>query len=133
MDIIQVREFLMSLPLCEETFPFGDDFAVFKIEGRMFACLSFERPAVIAVKCDPDRAVLLRDRHGCITAAWHFNKRHWNDIEFVSLDEDIVKCEITHSYLTVIKKNVTPKVRREELLSIAEDAGLADSTVEDLE
>lgn len=130
MDIIQVRDEFLKLPLCEECQPFGDDIAVYKIGGRMFACVSFERPEFIAVKCNPDRAVLLRDRHPAVTPAWHFNKRHWNDLKITELDDDIVVREIRHSYMTVIKNNVTPKKLREELLETAVKAGVKDCEIE---
>lgn len=104
MDIMDARDYLLSLPLCEECQPFGDDFAVYKIEGKMFACTAFGRPGIIALKCDPDRAILLRDSFSAITPASHFNKRHWNDIDTESLDDEIVRREISHSYMTVIKK-----------------------------
>lgn len=127
MDIVQVRDFMLTLPFCEETQPFGEDFAVYKAGGKMFACVAFDRPEYIAVKCDPDRAVALRDRYSEITSAWHFNKRHWNDIRIGPLEDSFVEGEIRHSYLTVIRKNVTPKSLREQLLSAAAEAGIEDA------
>lgn len=126
MDIMQVREFILTLPSCEETQPFGEDFVVYKVGGRMFACVSFERPEYLAVKCDPDRAVAMRDLHPEITPAWHFNKKHWNDVRISTLRDSIVKDEITHSYMLVIRKNVSPKSLREQLLQEASQAGVTD-------
>ena len=128
MDIIDLREFILSLPLVEECQPFGDDAVVYKVGGRMFACCVLEHAERIAVKCNPDRAIALRDEHlSAITPAWHFNKRHWNDIYFERLPRQIVEREIRHSYLTVIRENVTPKALRNEILAIVEDAGIEDA------
>lgn len=128
MDIIDLREFVLSLPLVEECQPFGDDAVVYKVGGRMFACCVLEHAERIAVKCNPDRAIALRDEHlSAITPAWHFNKRHWNDIYFERLPRQIVEREIRHSYLTVIRENVTPKALRNEILAIIEDAGIEDA------
>ena len=128
MDIIDLREYLLSLPLVEECQPFGDDAVVYKVGGRMFACCVLEHAERIAVKCNPDRAIVLRDEYlSAITPAWHFNKRHWNDLYFEQLPSEIVKREIRHSYLTVIRENVTPKVLRNELLAIAQEAGIKDA------
>lgn len=127
MDIMEVRDYLLSLPACEECQPFGEEFVVYKAGGKMFACTAFERPGIIALKCNPDRAVLLRDSFSAVTSAWHFNKRHWNDINVEMLDEDIVRREINHSYLTVIKKNVSPKSLRESMLQSAAEAGIEDT------
>ena len=128
MDIIDLREYLLSLPLVEECQPFGDDAVVYKVGGRMFACCVLEHAERIAVKCNPDRAIVLRDEYlSAITPAWHFNKKHWNDLYFEQLPSDIVKREIRHSYLTVIRENVTPKALRNELLAIVQEAGIEDA------
>ena len=128
MDIIDLREYLLSLPLVEECQPFGDDAVVYKVGGRMFVCCVLEHAERIAVKCNPDRAIVLRDEYlSAITPAWHFNKRHWNDLYFEQLPSEIVKREIRHSYLTVIRENVTPKALRNELLAIVQEAGIEDA------
>lgn len=128
MDIIDLREYILSLPLVEECQPFGDDAVVYKVGGRMFACCVLEHAERIAVKCNPDRAIVLRDEYlSAITPAWHFNKRHWNDLYFELLPSEIVKREIRHSYLTVIRENVTPKALRNELLAIVQEAGIEDA------
>ncbi len=121
MDIIEAREFLLSLPNAEEVQPFqGDEALIYKIGGKWFAAYIFERPRYLAVKCHPDRAILLRDEHAAITPAWHFNKRHWNDLCIDMLPDEVVRREIRHSYLTVIRQNVTPKALRTELLAAAD-------------
>lgn len=128
MDIIDLREFVLSLPLVEECQPFGDDAVVYKVGGRMFACCVLEHAERIAVKCNPDRAIALRDEHlSAITPAWHFNKRHWNDIYFERLPRQIVEREIRHSYLTVIRENITPKALRGEIMEVARQAQIEDA------
>ena len=128
MDIIDLREYLLSLPLVEECQPFGDDAVVYKVGGRMFACYVLEHTTRIAVKCNPDRAIVLRDEYlSSITPAWHFNKKHWNDIYFEALPREIVEREVRHSYLTVIRENVTPKALREEILEVVRQAQIEDA------
>ena len=128
MDIIDLREYLLSLPLVEECQPFGDDAVVYKVGGRMFACYVLEHTTRIAVKCNPDRAIVLRDEYlSAINPAWHFNKKHWNDLYFEQLPREIVEREIRHSYLTVISPNITPKVLREEILEIVRQAQIEDA------
>ena len=128
MDIIDLREYILSLPLVEECQPFGDDAVVYKVGGRMFACCVLEYAERVAVKCQPDRAIVLRDEYlSAITPAWHFNKRHWNDIYFEQLPRKVVEREIRHSYLTVIRENVTPKALREEIMAVAVAQGIEDA------
>lgn len=127
MDIVSFREFCLSLPEVEETLPFDDVTLVFKVGGRMFAVVGLDNPIGFVVKCDPDRAIELRDRYPQIKAAFHFNKRHWNSIRFEGqLSDRQLEREIRHSYLRVVRQNVTPKARRMELLEQIEKEGIAD-------
>lgn len=128
MDIVDLRAYVLSLPLVEECQPFGDDAVVYKVGGRMFLCCVLEHAERIAVKCNPDRAIALRDTYlEAITPAWHFNKRHWNDIYFERLPREVVEGEIRHSYLTVIRENVTPKALREEIMAVVRAAQIEDA------
>ena len=60
MDILELRRYCLSLPLAEECTPFDETTLVFKIGGKMFCYTDMVEFRWIAVKCDPDRAVLLR-------------------------------------------------------------------------
>ena len=127
MDIVTFREYCLSLPEVEETLPFGDDTLVYKVSGRMFAMISISTPDHFAVKCHPDRALLLRDRYAEITPGWHLNKRHWNDVSIVGeLTDSFLRSEIRHSYFAVVRNNVTPRERREAVLAMAVKVGLID-------
>ena len=64
MDIVDLREYVLSLPMVEECQPFGDDAVVYKVGGRMFMCCVLDFAERVAVKCQPDRAIVLRDRPG---------------------------------------------------------------------
>ena len=52
MDIVEFREYCLSLPDVEETLPFDDSTLVYKVGGRMFAMLMLEKPDHFVVKCD---------------------------------------------------------------------------------
>ena len=127
MDIIEFREFALSLPDVEETLPFDDTTLVYKVGGRMFAMVSLDMPDHFAVKCDPERAIVLRDRYPQVTAGWHLNKRHWNDIRFEGrLSDEALRREVRHSYMLVVRLNVTPKALREEIISHITAEGIVD-------
>lgn len=135
MSIEEVRNFCLSLPYTEETLPFDDTTLVYKVGGRMFAVTSLEQPDRVVVKCDPDLAIELRDRHEEITSAWHFNKRHWNAICLTGdLGEQLILEQIYNSYMLVIRLNVTPVALRREILSMLERLDIASlcATYEDL-
>ncbi len=128
MENIEIRDYLLSLPNVEEVQPFKDyEAVIYRIGGKWIAAYIFERPEYIAVKCNPDRAILLRDEFPAITPAWHFNKKHWNDLRFIDLPDEIVMREIRHSYLTVIKKSISPKALRQRYLEDAVQAHINDA------
>lgn len=129
MDIVAFRAFCLALPEVEETLPFDDQTLVYKVAGRMFAVIGLDHPDGCVVKCDPDRAVMLRDRYAEITGAFHFNKRHWNNIAFGGrLSDRQIEQEIRHSYLLVARHHVVPKARREALLAAIAAEGITDDS-----
>ena len=111
MDILELRRYCLSLPLAEECTPFDETTLVFKIGGKMFCYTDMVEFRWIAVKCDPDRAVLLRERYPeLVTPAFHSNKRHWNGIR---TDGDLPDAA-----------GITPKALRQEIRNQIEKAGL---------
>ena len=74
--------YLSGRPGAVEDYPFGDDVAVFKVGGRVFAlCALTGQPGSISLKCDPTLAGALRDRYPAVRPGYHLNKRHWNTID----------------------------------------------------
>lgn len=105
MDYKAVRDYLLSRPEAIEDFPFGPDWAVFKLKGKMFALLGVRRGvASINLKCDPDEAQALRDIFPGVLPGYHMNKKHWNT---VLLDGSVPDYEIERmmdrSYGLVVK------------------------------
>ena len=81
MNIEELRLHAISLPDVTEGFPFGDSVIVFKVNGKVFLLVSLATEKLqFNVKCDPDLAIELRERHTCIMPGYHMNKKHWNTI-----------------------------------------------------
>lgn len=122
MNIEEIREYCLSLPMVTEDMAFGEDYLLLRVCDRIFACIGLIRPDYFVVKCDPDYAVELRDRYQGIEPAWHWNKKYWNQINLRSeLPADMIRGLIRHSYNEVVKK-LTKKMKSEypELLEIRE-------------
>ena len=52
----EVLAICLSLPAAEETYPFGEEVAVIKVCGKMFALVPLsEEPGSVNLKCDPRR------------------------------------------------------------------------------
>lgn len=82
MNIESLREYVLGKPSVTEGFPFGDDVIVYKVNGKMFLLLPLDtQPLRFNVKCDPDKAVELREEYpGAVLPGYHMNKKHWNTI-----------------------------------------------------
>ena len=100
MNVEEIREYAISKPDVEESFPFGPETLVFKIAGKVFLLMGLENdPLQFNVKCDPDRAIELRDEYECIVPGYHMNKKHWNSVIIDgTLTNKKIKEQIDHSY-----------------------------------
>lgn len=104
-DIETLRDYCLSLPMATEDMAFGDDFLLFRVCGKIFACCGLERPDYFVVKCNAALALELRDRYAEIEPAWHWNKKYWNQLNVHGhLSEEFVKTLIRHSYAEVVRK-----------------------------
>jgi predicted DNA-binding protein (MmcQ/YjbR family) len=85
--------------------PFGETVLVFKVAGKMFALASLDEiPSTANLKCDPDRALELRDRYEQVRPGYHMNKKHWNTVEIDSgIPDNELRKMIDHSYELVAK------------------------------
>ena len=106
MKLEKIRKYLMEKRGTTEELPFGPDALVFKVAGKMYALIAWaENPIYISMKCDPDRAIALRETYPAIKPAYHFNKSHWNMVYINgTLTDDQISELIDHSYELVVKK-----------------------------
>jgi len=115
MNMEQLRELLLSFPGVTEEEPFGPEVVVYKVMGKMFALVDYDSvPPTMNLKCDPERALDLRDVHEAIRPGWHMNKRHWNTLDLDgSLRGALVMELVRHSYDLVVA--ALPRRVREKL------------------
>lgn len=113
MDPDVLRRICLSFPGAYEDYPFGPEFAVFKVaagaaagrnRSRLFALSSMNaQDLYVNLKCEPNLAVQLRAVHPEITGAWHMNKKHWNGIRLNgNLPDDMVRDMVEDSYDLVV-------------------------------
>jgi len=116
MNIEELREYCLSLRGTTEHFPFDEVTLVIKVQGKMFALIPLDNVETqISLKCDPERAITLREEFSAIVPAWHFNKTHWNTVMIDPMISHEFLCElIRHSYELVVAG--LPKKLREELV-----------------
>lgn len=115
MDLPDAIEHCLSKPGSEEATPFGPEVLVYKVGGKLFALTQpDEFPSRMNLKCDPERAVILREEYRSIIPGFHMNKRHWNTVMLDgSLPSALIRELIDHSYNLIISS--LPKAKRAEL------------------
>lgn len=114
INIETFRAYCLAKKGVTESFPFDESTLVFKVMGKMFALTGLERiPFSVNLKCDPDRAIELREYHTEITPGYHMSKKHWNTVDVTgSLSPKMVYELIDHSYQLVVN-SLTKKLKEE--------------------
>ena len=95
-----------ELPGAQLEHPFGPDWEVFKVRGKVFMLMTEVpgRPVVI-LKADPGEALALRERTSHITPGYHMNKTHWITLEAgKGVAKTLVEELVTDSYLLVVAR-----------------------------
>ena len=111
MNIESLRDYCLLKPGVTETFPFGEDTLVFKLADKIFLLCGLNNPDSFNVKCDPERAISLREEFEEVQPGYHMNKTHWNTVFMNGRLSDIqLKEMIDHSYDLILKS--LPKNKR---------------------
>lgn len=120
MDIEQVRLYALTMPGATEDMPYGPDWLVFRIEGKIFLHIWLEAPEpTCAVKLNPEESTSLKQYYDGIKPAYHLNKVHWNDLYLNTLDDELIQRLIKESYILVRGK--LPKRLREKYVLSEEE------------
>ena len=108
MTIDFIRDYCLAKQGVEESLPFGPDVLVFKVNGKIFLLLQLQSsPIQFNVKCNPDKAVELREQYDCVLPGYHMNKKHWNTIVLTNEVTKSLLCEwIDDSYMLIAKRQI---------------------------
>ncbi len=114
MDIESIRNYCLEKGGVTEELPFDEDSPVYKVMGKIFVIASLTPPYSINLKCDPEKAIELRERYDAVSPGYHMNKTHWNTIDIESnIPPKLIKEWIDHSYDLVVEG--LPKKEKEKL------------------
>ncbi|MBX7153062.1 MmcQ/YjbR family DNA-binding protein [bacterium] len=80
MNLESFRRYCLSKKSVTEGFPFDEETLVFKVAGKMFALTDVHLFDSINLKCDPEKAIELRERYEQVIPGYHMNKKHWNTV-----------------------------------------------------
>lgn len=115
MNVEQFRKYCLSKTRVSESMPFGEDVLVFKVFNKMFALLRMKEneQASVNLKCDPEKAIELRERYIAVEPGYHMSKKHWNTLFFnQDLDDTLLMDLVDHSYALTADK-LTKKQKEE--------------------
>ena len=114
MNIEYLRDYCLSKKAVTESFPFDETTLVFKVANKMFALSGLDNiPFKVNLKCDPERAIALREAYECIQPGHHMNKQLWNTVSPTEgLTASFFTELIDHSYDLIVAS--LPKKTRVE-------------------
>tara|TARA_Y100000385_G_scaffold52497_1_gene49672 strand:+ start:7669 stop:7914 length:246 start_codon:yes stop_codon:yes gene_type:complete len=79
----------------------------------MFCLCDIDLFESVNLKCDPQKAINLREKFAGINPGYHMNKKHWNTVDInKDVPDSLILKMIDESYLLVIK-SLPKKVQRE--------------------
>jgi predicted DNA-binding protein (MmcQ/YjbR family) len=104
MNIEELREYCLIKKGVTESFPFDETTLVFKVMDSMFALTDLEADLSVNLKCDPEKAMELRERYPSVIPGYHMNKKHWNTVLIDgSIPDSLIFSWIDHSYELVVQ------------------------------
>jgi len=113
MDIEAIRAYCLTKKGVEEGFPFDETTLVIKVGGKIFVLMNLDGDPSMNLKCDPDRAIELREENPAIIPGYHMNKKHWNTVVLDgSLSKNLILEMIDHSY-DLVFQSLPAKLRLE--------------------
>ncbi len=99
MNIEELRAYCLNRKGVTESFPFDDKVLVFKVMGKMFILMDVEEFQSFNAKCNPEKAVRLREQYPGIQPGYHMNKQHWNTVSTDgSVPDQLMKELVDESY-----------------------------------
>ena len=113
MNVEEFRDYCLHKKGVTEEFPFDQDTLVYKVMGKMFALGGIQNFQSINLKCDPEKAVSLREEYTYVRPGFHMNKKHWNTVDMEwNAEDELVKSWIDHSY-DLVAASLTKKLKAE--------------------
>lgn len=113
MTLEEFRTHCASFPGFTEDLPFGPEVLAFRVGGKIFALMDVDTFVSVNLKCDPERAVELRERHPGITPGYHMNKMHWNTVLTDGSVPHRLLLELARHSYELVRASLPLKTRRQ--------------------
>ncbi|HEA29637.1 MAG TPA: MmcQ/YjbR family DNA-binding protein [Leeuwenhoekiella sp.] len=109
MNIEELRDYCIAKPGTTEEILYHDDAMAFKVMDKVYVQLWLTHwdagEPRINLKCDPQEALKLREKHPQVIPGYHMSKKHWNTVHInTGLPDQKILHFINHSYDLVVRK-----------------------------
>ena len=101
------RRVALEMPFTEHCWPFGPEYDVIKVGGKIFMLMATVRGRPhVSLKSDPEKSLLNQQIYRGVEPGYHLNKKHWNTIICTGqLSDDEIKDLARLSYNLVAKNS----------------------------
>lgn len=113
MNIEEYRNYCISKKGVTEGFPFDEKTLVFKVMGKMFALITVDNFDFINLKCNPEKAIELREKYNAIKPGYHMSKVHWNSVYVNEDASDALIYQLIDDSYDLVVKSLTKKLQEE--------------------
>jgi predicted DNA-binding protein (MmcQ/YjbR family) len=113
MTLEEFRDHCAAFPGFSEDLPFGPEVLAFRVGGKIFALMDVDLFESVNLKCDPERAIELRERYPGITPGYHMNKRLWNTVTTDGSVPPTLLLELARQSYELVRASLPLKTRRE--------------------
>ncbi len=84
-----------------------------KVGGKMFALADVDNFTSINLKCDPGKAIELREQYAGISPGYHMNKKHWITVNVNEDVPDTLLQELISASYTLVYDSLPKKLKYE--------------------
>jgi predicted DNA-binding protein (MmcQ/YjbR family) len=103
--VIDVHAFCAALPGAVLTSPFGEETAVYRVGGKIFALTQHGLPRTVNLKAEPEEVTRLVDTYDCVIRGYHMSKKHWITVELAGeLPAGLLEELIEDSYDLIVDR-----------------------------
>ncbi len=113
MNIEEFRNYCITKKGVTEGFPFDEKTLVFKVMNKMFALITVDNFDFINLKCNPEKAIELREQYNAIKPGYHMSKVHWNSVYVNEDASDALIYQLIDDSYDLVVKSLTKKLQEE--------------------
>lgn len=113
MNIEEYRDYCIAKKGVTEHFPFDETTLVFKVMNKMFALADVDSFEFINLKCEPEKAVELREQFNGVKPGYHMSKIHWNSVYANQDVPDKLIYQLIDDSYNLIVISLTKKLQKE--------------------